>query len=80
MESSRQPGILALVWTVVFALCGPALTGCAAAAYGLGVGTMVNDMKLRQREGYESYRRKAEAENVPSVMTFRQWVRSRQVD
>jgi hypothetical protein len=54
------------------------LTGCSAAAYGLGVATMVNDSKVRQREAYESYRRQAEAENAPNVMTFRQWVRSQQ--
>ena len=54
------------------------LTGCSAAAYGLGVATMVNDSKARQRDDYESYRRQAEAENAPNVMTFRQWVRSQQ--
>jgi hypothetical protein len=62
---------------VALALVAP-LTGCSAAAYGLGVATMVHDMKVRQREDYESYRRQAQAENAPQVMTFRQWVRSQQ--
>jgi hypothetical protein len=61
-------------------LGGPALTGCTVAAYGLGVATMVNDSKVRQREEYESYRRQAEAENASRVMTFRQWVRNQQAD
>lgn len=54
------------------------LTGCTVASYGLSVATMVNDMKVRQREDYESYRRKAEAKNAANVMTFRQWARSQQ--
>lgn len=66
-------GLAAVALTVV-----TPLTGCTAAAYGLGVATMVNDMKVRQREDYESYRRQAEAENVAEVMTFRQWVRTQQ--
>jgi hypothetical protein len=37
---------------------------------------MVNDMKVRQREDYESYRRKAEAGMDSDIMTFRQWLRS----
>ena len=76
MKSSRRSVALALVSAAVLLLCGPALTGCTAASYGLGVATMVNDMKVRQREEYESYRRQAEAENASSVMTFREWVRS----
>lgn len=40
------------------------LSGCTLAAYGLGVGAMVEDMKQREREGYASYRRKVEADNT----------------
>ena len=62
----------------------PTLPGCSVAAYGLGVATMVNDMKVREREDYESYRKQAEATNAARVrdglpkekiMTFRQWTR-----
>ena len=66
---------MATAAAVALAVVTP-LTGCSAAAYGLGVATMVNDMKVRQREDYENYRRQAEAENAANVMTFRQWVRS----
>ncbi len=68
---------MATAAAVALAVVTP-LNGCSAAAYGLGVATMVNDMKVRQREDYESYRGKAEAENAANVMTFRQWVRSQQ--
>lgn len=77
MKSRRlRTKILTTVWVTALALCGPSLTGCTAAAYGLGVATMVNDMKVRQREDYESYRRKAEAGKDSDIMTFRQWLRS----
>jgi hypothetical protein len=39
---------------------------------------MVDDMKARQREDYESYRRRAESEGAPRIMTFREWLRSRE--
>jgi hypothetical protein len=68
---------MATAAAVAFAVVAP-LNGCSAAAYGFGVATMVNDMKVRQREDYESYRRQAEAQNAANVMTFRQWVRSQQ--
>ena len=68
---------MATAAAVALAVVAP-LNGCSAAAYGLGVATMVNDMKVRQREDYENYRRKAEAGNAANVMTFRQWVRSQQ--
>ncbi len=80
MKGNRQKFAHGLVCAAILALSGPALTGCTAAAYGLGVATMVNDMKVRQREEYESYRRKAEAESAPDVLTFRQWVRRQQAD
>jgi hypothetical protein len=70
---------MATAAAVAFAVVAP-LNGCSAAAYGFGVATMVNDMKVRQREDYENYRRKAEAENAANVMTFRQWMRSQQDD
>jgi len=62
----------------------PTLPSCSVAAYGFGVATMVNDMKVREREDYESYRKQAEATNAARVrdglpkeqiMTFRQWTR-----
>lgn len=62
----------------------PTLPGCSVAAYGLGVATMVNDMKVREQEDYERYRKKEEAANAVrardglperDVMSFRQWVR-----
>lgn len=40
------------------------LEGCALAAYGLGMATMVEDMKQREREGYARYRQKAARENA----------------
>lgn len=80
MKGNRRNFTHGLVCAAILGLCGPALTGCTAAAYGLGVATMVNDMKVRQREEYESYRRKAEAENAPDVLTFRRWVRSQGTD
>ena len=72
-----QIGVVLAGVALSLAVVAP-LTGCSAAAYGLGVATMVNDFKVRQREAYESYRRQARAENVPNVMTFRQWVLSQQ--
>lgn len=68
---------MATAAAVALAVVAP-LNGCSAAAYALGVATMVNDMKVCQREDYENYRRKAEAENAANVMTFRQWTRSQQ--
>jgi hypothetical protein len=76
VKAARQRLAAALVTGAFLPLCIPAMTGCTAAAYGLGVATMVNDLNVRQREEYESYRREAEAENAPRIMTFRQWVRS----
>lgn len=75
-SSGRRTKILAPVWLAALALCCPSLAGCTAASFGLGVATMVNDMKVRQREDYESYRRKAEAGRDADIMTFRQWLRS----
>ena len=80
VKSRRSNKTLAPVCGAALALCCPTMTGCTVAAYGLGVATMVNDMKVRQREEYESYRRKAEAENAPDVLTFRRWVRSQGTD
>jgi len=40
------------------------LQGCALAAYGLGVATMVNDSTTRESEEYAAYVRRAEAENA----------------
>ena len=78
MKAARRRLAAALVASAFLPLCIPLMTGCTAAAYGLGVTTMVNDMKVRQREEYESYRRQAETENAPRILTFRQWVQSRQ--
>lgn len=76
MKVSLRFAALVLTWVLV-GFCGTAsLTGCSAAAYGLGVATMVNDMKARQREDYANYRRQAEAENAPRIMTFSEWLRA----
>lgn len=65
-------------------ISSPALQGCSVAAYGLGVATMVNDMKVREREDYERYRKEADATNaarasdglpLEKVMSLRQWSR-----
>ena len=71
VKSRRRNKLLAPVWAAALALCCPSLNGCTAASYGLGL-----DMKARQREDYESYRRKAEAEKDSDIMSFRQWSRS----
>ena len=55
--------------------CLVTLSGCSLAAYGLGLGTMVQDMKTRQREEYAQYRAEAELSRE-TPLTFRQWVRS----
>ena len=75
----------AYAWCVALVLAAlPTLPGCSVAAYGLGVATMVNDMKVREQEDYERYRKKEEAANAArvrdglperDVMSFRQWVR-----
>ena len=80
VKSRRRNKTLAAVWLAALTFCCPVLAGCTVAAYGLGVATMVNDSKVRQREEYENYRRKAEAENALNVMTFRQWAQGQQVD
>jgi len=80
VKSRRWNKTLAPVWAAALTLCCPVLAGCTVAAYGLGVATMVNDSKVRQREEYENYCRKAEAENASNIMTFRQWTQSQQVD
>ena len=40
------------------------LSGCALAAYGLGVATMANDSVVRHNEQYASYALRTEAENA----------------
>lgn len=62
----------------------PLLSGCSVAAYGVGVATMVNDVKVREREDYEEYRRQSEADNAArakqglsaeKILSFSQWSR-----
>ena len=64
-----------LVALSALCLCGGLLlTGCSLATYGLGVSTMVSDMKARQREDYARYLAEAESSHT-KPLTFRQWVR-----
>ena len=65
MKAARRRLAAALMTSVFLPLCIPALTGCTVAAYGLGVATMVNESKVRQREEYENYRR--QAHDLPPV-------------
>lgn len=53
------------------------LSGCAIATYGLGVGTMVSDMKTRQREDYARYRSQTESSGQ-TPLSFRQWLRGQE--
>ncbi|MFM7375845.1 MAG: hypothetical protein ACKO39_11935 [Chthoniobacterales bacterium] len=53
------------------------LSGCAMATYGLGVGTMVSDMKTRQRENYARYRAQTESSGQ-TPLSFRQWLRGQE--
>jgi len=53
------------------------LSGCAMTTYGLGVGTMVSDMKTRQREDYARYRSQTESSGQ-TPLGFRQWLRGQE--
>jgi len=61
------------------------LSGCTLAAYGLGVGAMVNDSMTRQSEDYASFVRRTEAENAQRmragqpqqlILSRRAWART----
>ena len=52
--------VASLAFLVMVAL---PLQGCALAAYGLGVATMVNDSTARDNEAYAAYVRRAGADN-----------------
>lgn len=58
-----------LAWAALGAVLP--LSGCALAAYGVGMAAITEDMKQREREDYASYRKKADAENASLVQKGR---------
>ncbi|MFM8231427.1 MAG: hypothetical protein ACKOAL_09415 [Chthoniobacterales bacterium] len=74
--SVRRGCRMGLLFVILF-ISVFSLSGCAMASYGIGVGTMVADMKTRQREDYARYRAQTESSGQ-TPLSFRQWLRGQE--